>query len=242
LPDHYDLKKWLHQKVTLTDKLLLILAATSKPLKLSEVREQAKQAGLRIPKSTNISTLLSRSKGKAIRTPQGWEITELGKDHLTGIGITPDKKSKVIQSAIDLRFELANVKDKHKRSFMEEAIKCCEAELYRSAIVMSWIAAVDILYEYVVDKKLSEFNAEAKRVYPKWVTALTVDDLGKMKEADFLERIAAISVIGKNTKKELKDCLDRRNGCGHPNSLKIGQNTAAHHIEILILNVFQPFS
>ncbi len=33
----------------------------------------------------------------------------------------------------------------------------------------------------------------------------------------------------------------RRNGCGHPNSLKIGANTAAHHIEILLLNVFQKF-
>ncbi len=28
---------------------------------------------------------------------------------------------------------------------------------------------------------------------------------------------------------------------GHPNSLKIGANTAAHHIEILLLNVFQKF-
>jgi hypothetical protein len=62
-----------------------------------------------------------------------------------------------------------------------------------------------------------------------------------MAEADFLDRIAAISVIGKNVKKELNDCLDRRNGCGHPNSLQIGANTVAHHIEILFLNVFQKF-
>jgi hypothetical protein len=42
-------------------------------------------------------------------------------------------------------------------------------------------------------------------------------------------------------KNELKECLDRRNGCGHPNSLKIGANTVAHHIEILLLNVFKVF-
>ena len=35
--------------------------------------------------------------------------------------------------------------------------------------------------------------------------------------------------------------IARRNGCSHPNSLKIGANTAAHHIEILLLNVFQKF-
>jgi len=43
-------------------------------------------------------------------------------------------------------------------------------------------------------------------------------------------------------KAELKQCLDRRNGCGHPNSLKIGPNTVAHHLEILLLNVFNKFS
>jgi hypothetical protein len=63
-----------------------------------------------------------------------------------------------------------------------------------------------------------------------------------MKEGEFLDRLVAISLIGKNVKAELKQCLDRRNGCGHPNSLKIGPATVAHHLEILLLNVFQPFS
>ena len=63
-----------------------------------------------------------------------------------------------------------------------------------------------------------------------------------MKETDFLDRIVALSIVGKNVKAELKECLDRRNGCGHPNSLKIGANTVTHHIEILLLNVFKPFS
>ena len=106
---------------------------------------------------------------------------------------------------------------------------------------MSWLAAIDVLHKYVHQNHLSTFNAEAKRVDNRWRDAKTTDDLGRMAEADFLDRIAAISVIGKNVKKELKDCLDRRNGCGHPNSLQIGTNTAAHHIEILLLNVFQKF-
>ena len=62
-----------------------------------------------------------------------------------------------------------------------------------------------------------------------------------MREADFLDRLVAISVLGKNVKEELKECLDRRNACGHPNSYKIGANTVAHHIEILLLNVFKKF-
>jgi hypothetical protein len=63
-----------------------------------------------------------------------------------------------------------------------------------------------------------------------------------MKEVDFLDRIASISVIGKNTKEKLQECLKTRNACGHPSSLKIGPNAVANHLEILLLNVLQPFA
>ncbi len=113
--------------------------------------------------------------------------------------------------------------------------------LYRSAIVMSWLAAVDVLHNHVHTNHLKALNTEAGRVDAKWKGAKTTDGLGRMGESDFLDRIVALSIIGKNVKKELKDCLDRRNGCGHPNSLQIGANTVAHHIEILLLNVFKKF-
>jgi hypothetical protein len=107
---------------------------------------------------------------------------------------------------------------------------------------MAWLAAVDVLHNYVVRHKLTEFNAEAKRVHGSWKDAKTSDDLGFMKEREFLDRLVAISAIGKNVKEELEVCLKRRNGCGHPNSLKLGPNTVAAHLETLLLNVFQRFS
>ena len=67
------------------------------------------------------------------------------------------------------------------------------------------------------------------------------DDLGLMKEYDFISIIHKISMIGKNARDELHQCLKRRNGCGHPNSLKLGASTVASHLEFLILNVFQKF-
>ena len=63
-----------------------------------------------------------------------------------------------------------------------------------------------------------------------------------MKEHDFLQVLEAISVIGKSVKNELETCLKLRNGCGHPNSLKIGQNRVAAHLETLVFNVFAVFS
>jgi hypothetical protein len=104
---------------------------------------------------------------------------------------------------------------------------------------MSWIGALSVLYGHVHSYYLKEFNDEAARVNPEWKAARSTDDLARMKENDFLNKIAAISVIGKNVKQQLENCLTLRNGCGHPNSLKLGPNGVAHHIEILLLNVLK---
>jgi len=235
-----DLKTWLHREFRQRDKLLLILASLDAPCQVKDMKKCAHAAGFQIPKTWNLSNSLGRSQGLAIRTPEGWEITDAGKQHLRNLGVTKISPAAV-QVATDLREEISNIKDDKTRSFVEEAIKCYEAELYRSAIVMSWISAVAVLHNHVHTRYLKKFNAEAKRVDPRWKEAVTTDDLGSMREADFLDRIVALSIIGKNVKNELKSCLERRNGCGHSNSLQIRANTVAHHIEVLLLNVFKIF-
>lgn len=235
-----DLKKWLHGELTATDKLLLLLAAMETACQVKDIKSQAVQAGFRIPKSWNVSALLGRTKGKAIRTPQGWELSDSGKTHLANLGLTSGSP-EVQRVAAELRRHAANISTAHVREFVEEAIQCHEAKLYRSAVVMSWLGAVATLHDEVVKHHLVEFNAEAKRRNQKWKPAKTADDLGLMKEADFLDVLQAISMIGKSVKKALGQCLDRRNGCGHPNSYKLAENTVAAHIEILVLNVFSKF-
>ena len=217
-----------------------MLAYIAKPCSVAEIKTAARTGGLSIRDGWNVSAILSNSKGAAIRTDTGWELGENGKSRLNELGVTEVSPPNV-QIANDLRGEMAKITSPSTRAFVEEAIKCLESQLFRSAIVMSWLSAVDVLYKYVISNELAAFNAEAKRVNSKWKPAKTADDLSRMKESEFLDRIASISIIGKNVKGELEECLKRRNGCGHPNSLKLGRNTAAHHIEVLILNVFQPF-
>jgi hypothetical protein len=227
--------------MTQSDKLLLVMAAVDKPCKIDEIKVRAFNAGFKIPDHWNPSAALRSVKGRAINTPNGWEITEKGKLHLKKLGVTKISAAAA-QVATGLRAELIKIKNTDTRAFVEEAIKCFENELHRSAIVMSWLAAVDVLYKKVHSAHLDDFNDEAVRVDSKWKRAKSVDDLSKMKESDFLDRLVAMSFLAKNVKTELKNCLDRRNGCGHPNSLKIGPNTVTHHFEILLLNVFQPFA
>ena len=235
------LKDWLHRDLPVRDKLLLILATFDQPAQLADMRTRAEEAGFRVPKKWNMSDVLGRSGGLGIRVPSGWELSDTGKNHLRSLGVDSVSPA-AMQVAADLRKHLENVHNVTTRAFVEEAIKCHEAKLYRSAIVMSWVAAVDVLYREVVANHLATFNAEAQKANAKWKAAVNEDSLAKMQEADFLDRLVPIGVIGKNVKEELAKALKLRNGCGHPNSLKIGPNMVASHIETLILNVFEHFS
>ena len=98
-----------------------------------------------------------------------------------------------------------------------------------------------MLYDHVVSNYLSEFNAAALKQDPKWKPAKTKDDLARMKEANFLVICESASIIGKSVKQELEGCLTFRNGCGHPNSLRIGENRVSGHIETLVFNVYSVF-
>lgn len=219
----------------------MVLASEDTTWQVAEIKARALDAGLREIAKWNVSQVLTSTKGLAITTPKGWELTDAGKQHLRALGVSKVSPAAV-QIATDLRNLLSQVKDNDTRAFVEEAVECYELEFYRSAVVMSWLAAVHVLKNVVHNHHLSAFNAEALRIDQKWKQAKSTDDIGRMQEADFLDRIAAISVIGKNVKEELQKCLKLRNGCGHPNTLKISTNTVAGHIEILLLNVFKPFA
>ena len=154
------------------------------PAQVKDLKIRASQPELKITDSWNPSSTLSKSDGLAISTIEGWELSEAGKDQLRTLGVSqlPPSAADV---AHDLRSELANIKDADTRAFVDEAVKCYEHGLYRSAIVMSWVGAMSVLQVYVHANHLAAFNSEAVRVDMKWKAAKTTDDLGRMKELNF---------------------------------------------------------
>lgn len=144
--------------------------------------------------------------------------------------------------AKSLREHLAKISDSDTKAFVEEGIECFERHLYRSAVILTWVGAISLLQTHVVDQYLNDFNNEATKRDSKWRSAKTTDDIARMREYDFLQIIEKLSIIGKNVKQEMEKQLELRNGCGHPNTLRISENVVAAHIEILILNVFAKFS
>jgi len=232
------LVEWLHRPgLTQTKRLLVVLSTFERPIALQEILDRAEEAGLKRRIWSNPSASLSRTSGMAIHSAKGWEITRAGREMLANEGFS-EASLGVINLATDLRNYLQRVSDPETQDYLSEAIRCYEMGLLRSAVVMSWLAAVFVLQQAIVQNHLAAFNAEARRVDAKWKDATNTDGLGRMKESDFLDRLVSIRFIGKSVKQNLKECLDRRNACGHPTSLKIGQNIVAAHIEALLLNVF----
>lgn len=219
------------------DKVLACLAFdVGKAKQVKEVKEIGVTSGFSSIKTMNVSAILSRHAGKVLKSPLGWELTNPGKAYIKQLGGGP-----VIQLSSSLRVLLENINSKNTKAFVEEAVECFEAHHYRAAVVLAWVGAVSVLYEHVILHHLSDFNNAALKKDPKWKPAKTTDDLARMKEASFLVVCESASIIGKSVKQELEGCLTFRNGCGHPNSLKIGENRVSAHIESLIMNVYSAF-
>lgn len=224
------------------DKILIILSIDQqKPKQVKEIIQLGIELGVSKIKAWPISSRMNIASEKVILTPNGWELTFSGLEYvsnITGSQIACQPTS----ISINLRKHLGNVKNPDTRKFLEEAICCFENNLYRSAVVLSWVGAVSVLYDWVLLNKLKDFNAELFKRFPNSKPITKHDDFGKLREKDFLEILFSISVIGKNVKQELDKCLVLRNGCGHPNSLKIAENTVSAHLEMLTLNVFEVFN
>ena len=238
------LKQAVHRKsVTKTDAALLCVAtAGAQAVTTGVVRKLAGEAGVKGAKTINFSAHLSSAEDKVFKTPQGWELTDDGRTYIAELAAKELSASPAAAEAKSLRILLPKLKNDDARAFLAEAIVCAEQSLLRAAVVLSWVGAVALLHDHMVAHHLVAFNTEALKRDQKWKPAKTTDDLGRMKEATFLEIAEAVSVIGKNVKQELDICLKLRNGCGHPSSLKIGPNKVAAHLEILALNVYAVFA
>lgn len=237
-------KQILHGSTLINrDQLLVLLAIEPvEPLSIERVKGRCIDAGLPKLAKKNVSDILGKSNGSIARTPTGWELQQAGIQRVRELAQAVNVNLVVSHSSRSLRGHAGLVADPLTQSFVMEAVHCFEARQYRAAVVFSWAGAIALLHKHVFSNKLNDFNAEVTRRDPKWRNAKQQDDLGRMKEHDFLDVCEAIGVIGKNVKQILQnECLMLRNACGHPNSASIAENSVAAHIEKLIKNVFARF-
>lgn len=202
------------------------------------------KGGLKKAKNWNIAAIFSSMKKLVVHIDKRWELTDNGLAELKEIGAL-SKSTLAAKVDDDLSALLIKVTNKETKAFVEEALNCFRSEYYRAAVVLSWVGAIYSIYVYVHASKLSEFNAAADARFNKtkqtWKAAKTIEDLADMGERNFLQILKDIGLIGSSVKGELIKRLDMRNGCGHPNDYKVGESGVAHHLEMLILHVYEKY-
>jgi hypothetical protein len=91
-----ELTMCLHKKaLPQRDAALLILAVgVGSPKDVREVKRLGRNSGLPEIVRWNISDILGKPRGLAIRLPQGWCLTSEGQRHVKGLDVIPEKKAR----------------------------------------------------------------------------------------------------------------------------------------------------
>ncbi len=140
-----------------------------------------------------------------------------------------------------LRDLLSKVKSTEQIEFLEEAIKCFELKAYRASIIMSWLLAMDVLYEYVLlPPNLTAFNS-AIQLHGKYkkIAIKKKDDFSDLKETDFIELLRASKLVSNDIRKILDEKLGVRNSSAHPNTIKFEELKTMAFIKDLVINLIE---
>lgn len=217
------------------------LSVLGQPSKIREIRCLLVQAGVRKAKDWNIGRALAAAGAFVRERPNGWVVTEEGRDQLKRRGFR--NSDSVVSAALDsIDLHLDQISDEALRSYLTEAAACFQHHLYRASVVFSWVGAVRVLQNYIVSGHLTDFNAAGTgRFGDKWNRIKNINSFGRLKESDLLEVCHDVGLVDKTLKNQLVARLDLRNACGHPSSLVVTPHEAAAHLSFLTENVFKRF-
>jgi len=136
------------------------------------------------------------------------------------------------------------IPDVAEKDFMKEALICLRHDAARAAIVMVWNIAYYHLCNFILKRKLAEFNAIYQTRYPnKWRDA-KVQTIAKyedfavdLKESEVIEICKSAQIITNDVYKILVEKLGKRNSAAHPSTVHVTQVQAEAYIDDLIRNV-----
>ncbi len=148
--------------------------------------------------------------------------------------------SRLLDTALPyLQRTVAKLIDRQRREFLAEAISCLEVRARRATLMMSWIAALDHMYDYALRRELTKFNSALEKQSGKLgkLTIKTKDDFGEMKESEFIAICRSAGIITNDVRKILDEKLGFRNSCAHPSSIAVGDSKVLSFVEDLVDNI-----
>ena len=142
--------------------------------------------------------------------------------------------------------ELQSLEDKLPdgvgKAWFKEAMDCYGVEAYRAALIMTWIFALDHLFNYIIKHKLSEFNATLtahpdQRAAKKVGQVVVRDDFGPLGEEMLLDICKTAKIISADVRRIMGVVLGARNSAAHPSGITITRAKFVTFAEDLVLNV-----
>ncbi len=130
-----------------------------------------------------------------------------------------------------------------EKDIFQEALICLKHDAGRATVIMVWNIAFYHLCQYILKRKLKEFNDRIPIRYPgKWkASAMPLikryEDFGdEMSEREVIEVANSASIITTNMYNVYKPKLDERNLAAHPSTAHVTQVQAEGYIDSLINN------
>ena len=195
-----------------------------------------------LTKGEKPALLKSSSKGNYSLSIYGLQEVQ---DALASKPSSPAGLSAFLETALPyLQRTAAKVTDDNKRKFLAEAMACLGVQAKRATIVMTWLVTLDHLYDFILVKKLSEFNSALGRRSDRYAnkTIIIKDDFSDIPEVIFIEVMRSANIISNDVRKILDEKLGIRNSCAHPSAIEVHDSKVINFIEDLVDNVIVKFS
>ena len=133
---------------------------------------------------------------------------------------------------IDRSYKRLNRLSLRQEELFQEAFKCVEHGVFRSAVVLAWASFIDFLGDKIGEDNFNELNKKKQ-----WNISNTDDLREKASDSAIIECALEIALINKNTAKSLRGLLAKRNECGHPSNYKPGLNDTLGYIDELLKRI-----
>jgi len=218
-------------------------------LSLTNIKKCFQDASLKCPSNLKqIALILSKGKNSPLlkigSTKPSFSLSIYGVREVESY-LTSDKQSSAtiedyLKTAIPyLKKIISKVQEDNKRKFLSEAIDSLSIRAKRATVIMTWCATIHHLYDYIMAKKLSDFNSALSRRRDRLnrIQISSKDDFSDIKDSILIEVCKSARVISNDARKILGEKLDIRNTCAHPSDVEIHDSKVVNFIEDIVDNV-----
>jgi hypothetical protein len=214
---------------------------------MSTAEIKAALQAARVPKAklANIADVMNKAGAlvDVVKTPGGggrlWALTPTGESAVRRLANIAETQPEIEHSIEDLRKLASRLNVPEVREYVDEAILCLGVNALRAAIVFIWVGAVRVIQDRIWMHGVHAVIGSAQKYNPKAKIA-KFDDLALLREATLLDMARDLGEFDKAQTTILKQCLDTRNQCGHPNKYDPGVAKVKAHIEDIIGILFEP--